>query len=516
MWTSDELPGIPSGTPLVYTNQLKGAGVIYIVLIHNSRISNIGNLTTQTGHVTLLDPATGAMRWKESEWTLDESPKGYGPPSLASKPLRGMYAGGEDNTNGIIVWASNDASGRGISGTTYIFQLPKDFNGGTLNINSLRTKVLKSVTWNSVTKPAISASGEKMYFGVTGNQLRGWIGDSRFDQTADWSSQLFKDKLDPKARKSRCPAINMWNNQYLLNIFRHAIAIPSNPILSIDENRLFVSTSSFDLASISTRDGKSNWVVSGTSAFLSEARVSADDKRLYVAQSADGRIFCLDQYSGDYFWQGSCDQFEEDCSNSVRSDFDLSTSGQFLYFADVKGRLISLKLGEMEELIEPTPAPMWLGPILPTSNVDWNSDPLQEEAANESKTGGTIALIIPATIFAFSSLVYIFLVRRRKYATTQNLEPCPEESMYGPDPYEDSLIIEHSAKSVSPEAVIHTFEAGDVSEDFNIMSRPFESDESLIDAPYFHPSDRISILMGTANRIAPLQEDFSYGASVLV
>jgi outer membrane protein assembly factor BamB len=492
MWTSEELPGIPSGTPLVYANQLRPATAMYIVLIHNSRITKPDNTTTQTGHIALLNPEEGSVIFEESEWTLDDSPLGYAPASLTSTPIRGMYAGGKDNQNTIVVWASNDANGRGAVGRTYIFQLPRGFKEEPTYLNSLQTKVLKSVSWNAVVKPAINSDGTKLFFGISKNELRGWISDdSRFDHAADWSSQRFKDHLDPKA------------------------PIPSAPVLSMDENRLFVSSSAYDLASIDTRSGKANWVVSGTYLFLSEARVSADDKRLYVAQSADGRIFCLDQLTGDYLWQGSCDQFEEDCSNSVRSDFDLSLSGQFLFFADVKGRLISLKLGEMEDAEHPTSAPIWPGPFLPTSNVDWNSNTPEDEVASDSAPGGTIALIVLTAIFALSSTVYIIIVRRRKNLEPRTLDTFPDENVYGPDPYEDSLIIEHSSKSMHPE-VGYAPEPGPVMDDFNAFSRSFESDDSSIDGPYFHPADRISVLMGTANRIAPLQEDFSYGASVLV
>jgi len=161
MWASDELPGIASGTPIVYANQLRSDTAMYIILIHNSRISRLDNTTTQTGHITLLNPATGEVIWEESEWTLNESPKGYAPPSLASKPLRGMYAGGKDNTNGIVAWASNDADGRGAVGNTYIFQLPRDFKEEPFYLNSLQTKVLKSVSWNAVVKPAIGKNGKK-------------------------------------------------------------------------------------------------------------------------------------------------------------------------------------------------------------------------------------------------------------------------------------------------------------------------------------------------------------------
>lgn len=289
------------------------------------------------------------------------------------------------------------------------------------------------------------------------------------------------------------------------------LAIPATPVLSNDESRLFASSTSFDLASINTLSGNANWKVSGTSAFLSEARVSPDDKRIYVAQSADGRIFCLDQFSGNILWQGSCDQFEEDCSNSVRADFDLSSTGQFLYFSDVKGRLIALKLGDVVELPEPTSAPVWSGPFLPTNDIDWANDQGQGGPNEESGMGGTITLIVLATLVALASTMYIAMVNRRKRAPHPMQEPSPETDEYdpnGPDPYEDSMIIQHAHKQIR---------VGEFSDEFNPLSGSFDSDgSSSIHVTNFPPSDRMSVLMGTANRIAPLREDFSYGASVLV
>lgn len=264
------------------------------------------------------------------------------------------------------------------------------------------------------------------------------------------------------------------------------------------------------MASINTLNGKANWKVSGTSAFLSEARVSPDDERIYVAQSADGRIFCLDQLSGNFLWQGSCDQFEEDCSNSVRSDFDLSSSGQFLYFSDVKGRLISLKLGDVVEVSEPTAAPIWSGPFLPTNDIDWANDEDQAGPSEGSSMGGTITLIVLATMVALASTIYIVMVNRRKRAPHPMQEPCPEIDEYdpnSPDPYEDSMIIQHAHKQNG---------MGEFSNEFNPLPHTFDSDESLSNVVNYPPSDRMSVLMGTANRIAPLREDFSYGASVLV
>jgi hypothetical protein len=290
--------------------------------------------------------------------------------------------------------------------------------------------------------------------------------------------------------------------------FHHNSAIPTSPILSNDESRLFIASAFFDLASINTQNGKANWKVKGTSSFLSEARVSLDDKRLYVAQSADGRIFCYDQITGDLLWESSCDQFEEDCSNSVHADFDLSSTGQFLYFSDVKGRLISLKLGR---LMKKTEAPAWT-PLIPTNDIDW-TEGLSQEASNEDTgIGGTIALTFLASLIALGSSMYIIMLNRRKRALNPIIEELyPDVDEYGipndpngPDPYEDSLIIQHSPKQVGSDYFVEDFDgifntAGDA---INIASSA--------------PADRISVLMGTSNRIAPIKEDFSYGASVLV
>ena len=156
-----------------------------------------------------------------------------------------------------------------------------------------------------------------------------------------------------------------------------------------------------------------------------------------MAQSADGRISCRDQLTGDLLWQGSCDQFQEDCSNSVRSDIGLSRSGQFLYFSDVKGRLISWKLGDIEEVLYPTPPPDWDNPLRPTNDVDWARDQGKEQSPEETSLGGTIALVLLAAMIAVGSTMYIVMINRRKRLPHPMQEPMPEDDEIdpsGPDP----------------------------------------------------------------------------------
>jgi hypothetical protein len=195
------LPGTPAGSPLVYVNQNDDSNNRnYVFLTHNTKISQ-ENITIQSGHTTLLSDVNGHVVFTNSEWERELPPKGFGPPSVATNPLRGMYNGGMQNSNDLVVWASNDAEGRGAEGHTFAFQLPETFAETTNDVTNLKVELLKGVGWNAATRPVLSKNGTNMFFGVTGNQLRGWIGNARFDQSADWSSQLFDDALDPKARE---------------------------------------------------------------------------------------------------------------------------------------------------------------------------------------------------------------------------------------------------------------------------------------------------------------------------
>lgn len=275
-----------------------------------------------------------------------------------------------------------------------------------------------------------------------------------------------------------------------------------------------MSTSSYDLAAVNTVNGQKIWNRKGTSTFLSEPRVSPDDKRLYVLQSADGRVICRDQMTGDKIWEASCDQFQEDCSNSIRADFDLSPGGEFLYFSDVKGRIISLRLAEVDlgPNISPTQAPtIASGPqYSPTNEVDWDKEKDQEKDKKEminkkASIGGTAALIAIALMIASGSAAYIVLVQRRKknvYGEEKTYQDSDDFTYSndpdGPDPYEDSMITMHSS----------------------IDGRTQDSGDGWYSPAFYDVDDakvdQMASIIGTSNRVAPLKEDFSYGSSILV
>ena len=179
MWESGSLPGTHEGSPVVVSD-------CCVFLTHNSKITNQG-ITTQTGHISLIDAQNGDNLWEESESRRTSSPIGYGPPGVAKDPEKGMFAGAQDNCNDVVVWTSKDVDGKGKAGHTYAFQLPKGSEGSEAftAYEILESTVLKSVGWTAVAKPVFNADGTDMFIGVTGSQLRGWK-NARFDQTGKY------------------------------------------------------------------------------------------------------------------------------------------------------------------------------------------------------------------------------------------------------------------------------------------------------------------------------------------
>jgi hypothetical protein len=276
---------------------------------------------------------------------------------------------------------------------------------------------------------------------------------------------------------------------------------------------------------IDTRTGKKNWALPGKSTFLARSKVSPDDQRVYVIQSVDGRIFSLDQQTGDLNWLTSCDQFEEDCSNSVRADFEISYTGQYLIYGDVMGRINAIRLGDLIEGFEPTAAP-GIGMLDPSGNMTWPEN--SGETGNSSRSGAALGvgifLITFATIVAIGSLSYIiFMNSLKKTAPHLMQEPHPttDDDTYpssdfslpsdpenAPDKYEDSMISQHQAPLKSR---IHLQIPSPTPKE-----KSWKTLDGWMDNMGFAPADRISLLLGTSNRIAPIKEDYSYGAAVHV
>lgn len=277
------------------------------------------------------------------------------------------------------------------------------------------------------------------------------------------------------------------------------------PTLSLDGERLFVSTSSTHAYCINTKTGSKIWDLPGASTFLA-ARISPDDQRVYFIQSIDGRLFAHEQESGALIWVTSCDAFEEDCSNTVRASFALSQTGEYLFYADVLGRVMSLKLGERKQIEETT-----------ENGVDSRSEnrsasTTTTQAESGISRGGSVALILLALGIAVSSSVSLLLIRRAHGKARRKVDNADQgsskddegfETNYpkfsGPDPYEDSILSRHISITTSRENVW--------SDEMSLSTAGSE----------FVPTDRSPKAFGTI-RVAPNleEDDYSLGAAILV
>lgn len=533
LWTSAGLPGTPNGSPLVYYADEATMGSdddsMFIVLTHNSVLKKVNNETSTTGHVTVLDPSNGHVKWTQSEWSRDEVPKGYGPPQVSHRPvLGGGNAGGSpDNKNDVIIWTSSEKEGRGKNGNLYSFQMKSSseleeesriYQGPS---DPFAVRVLKQVRWNSIAQPVINQNGTNLFVAVTGNAVRGWNGIAKFNETANWSNQLVPID-DSSATSSVQP-------------YPSDIAVTTAPVLSADEQRLFLVTVRNETVCLDATSGVRKWAAKtrNPSLILSEPKASPDNQRLYVVNSEDGKLHGIDQISGRVFWTFGCGGKDLPIGNkcsapTVHANFDLSYDGSVLYFVAADGRVAALTLGSKVEEAKQTPS------ISTTVSIQFdddggpfefdrksNVDSLPPTNAMDQNVGlkiaGTVVAILVSLAVAMTSVMYV--VRNKgielrdigNYRLPRYGQPKEKRHSYvtrldGPDNYEDQIIARLSEDEQSIEQQFNTLWVDPT------HSNPkyyVQDDESPT-------ADRLSVLLGTSNRIAPISDNFGFGQAVLI
>lgn len=543
LWTSAGLPGTPNGSPLLYyvdeaTTSKDGddSTGMFIVLTHNSVLIRPDNTTRTTGHLTVLDPLNGHVKWTQSEWSRDEIPKGYGPPQISHNPiLGGGNSGGHlDNKNDVIVWTSADEEGRGSNGNLYSFQMKSEselaagivYKNTTSNApnDPFEIRVLKKVRWNSIARPAMNRNGTNLFVGVTGNGVRGWNGIAKFNETANWSTRL----------------VPLASNR---STFSEDVVVSTAPVLSADEERLFVTTVKNETVCLNAKDGVRLWAAKTPqhSSLLSEPKGSPDNQRLYIINSDDGRVHGINQKDGDLLWGYGCDPWKLPAGAScnapmVSADFDLSSDGTVLYYGASDGRVVALTLGKRvidnsnKGQSPSTSTTVSIdfgdedrGPL----EFDKDHDPAHDivQASDNSKKqrwgakiAGSIAAIIVCLAVIVVSVLYVARAKGidlrdyNNYRLPRWSKPGGEKRhsfvarVKGPDAYEDQIIASLSQDS------------SEMDNEFNTMwVDPTHSNQKYIVHDDESPTaDRLSVLLGTSNRIAPISDNFGYGQAVLI
>jgi Tol biopolymer transport system component len=277
----------------------------------------------------------------------------------------------------------------------------------------------------------------------------------------------------------------------------------------MDGRRLFVSTSTSSIYGIDSSAGSTIWDVIGSSGFQSEPRVSPDDQRVYVAQSLDGQILSIDQQDGRVHWAISCDEFEADCSNSVLANFALSSSGQYLYYADVFGKIVALTLGNF---VETTTNGNDGEGARQNSGGDFFGEQTPR-GSSHSQTGSSrgtyIALVILGMVISFGIGVFMFLVRRERMSASRKTRASrslvEQGSVYGFDDNND----------FSPTEVL-SMPNGFKDEMILYPTMCSQRDAFKEEYPEVYAQDCFPKPLRGSRRVAPFEEDYSFGAAVLV
>ena len=462
-----------------------------ILITHNSVVvRSSDNRTLVTGHVTLLDVNSGHVRWTESDSMRfpDMSSKSYGPPTIYRHPtFGGNFLRGQNNTNDIVVWttmtstsidtSTEDISSSSLSSSTtsastpssesgylHVFQMPMgttSFVGGQNNISKqhnelpdeanvdtqLSTQNLLQVPWTAISPPTIGRQGTSLFVGSTEDQVHGWVGVHDDDDDVD--SMHIDDRISTnEERRRRWDQMPDWTASLSMsslpttNPTDGARPIPTSPVLSLDNERLFVTPSSLSSSSSSTAQnevvaldvdtGERLWSVSlGKAMMTSKVQISPDDDRLYIAlrtEDVGTEIVTIEQRSGRVVWRTNNNYMQSITSmGEILADFEVSSLGTHIFFAGEGGSIISLKVGHDGPLAEAssstnvtndTYTDEGIGSIPEGegSTVEKNANNManSQNADDESRRlgGGAVSAIVMGLIVA-SVVGLLYLVRLR-------------------------------------------------------------------------------------------------------
>jgi len=265
----------------------------------------------------------------------------FGPLGIARRPKYGNYAGGEDNTNDVVMWGS----GKGIQndnsvGETLLFQLPKGFDTTSLAssatlVNQFETRVMESVSWTTDIAPTFSKDGLSVYFLISGDRLTGWNKGQSFD-------------IAPNVG----PVDVSTANSIVGRIQRPMV-------LTNDDNTLLVGTQDTMYGvDVSTTPASILWQLDtfGSGAAFTTPQITPDGIMAYFGKSGALHAVNLTADGGALLWEdtnGYVDPFSS-MSQITMADFSLDATGQIVYYCrGGSDTITALRIGE----VVPTEAP---------------------------------------------------------------------------------------------------------------------------------------------------------------
>jgi len=298
----------------------------------------------KSGRFIILNADTGNVVYSfdsRSDFTIRKHE--FGPLGIARRPAYGNYAGGEGNTNDVVMWGSGSGTQNDDSvGETLLFQLPKGFDTTSLAssaslVNQFETRVMESVSWTTEIAPTFSKDGLSVYFLISGDRLMGWNKGQSFDIAPNVGPVNLSTTNSDTGRIQRPMVLTNDGKTVLVGVqdTMYAVDVSSSP------------------ASIS-------WQLDtfGSGAAFTTPQITPDGTMAYFGKT--GALHAVNLNDSSLLWEdtnGYVDPFSS-TSQITMADFSLDASGQILYYCHGGSDTITaLRIGELVPTEEPTVTP---------------------------------------------------------------------------------------------------------------------------------------------------------------
>lgn len=299
----------------------------------------------KSGRFIILDVYTGNVVYSfdsRSDFTIRKHE--FGPLGIARRPVYGNYAGGEGNTNDVVMWGSGSGQDDDNVGETLLFQLPKGVDTTNVEstvpplLNQFETRVMESVSWTTKTPPAFSKDGLAVYFLISGDRLTGWNNGQKFD---------IAPNVGPVD----------------LTVANSVSGMIQRPIVLIDDDKTVLVGVQDAMYGVDVSRAPASiwWKLDnfGSGAAFTTPQITPDGTMAYFGKT--GALHALNLTAGGaLLWEdtnGYVDPFSA-VSQITIADFSLDASGQTLYYCrGGSDTITALKIGELVPTEDPTSSP---------------------------------------------------------------------------------------------------------------------------------------------------------------
>jgi len=335
----------------------------------------------------LSDQEKGDIFFEEPSTDLVTTNHKYGPVSIARNVTRGMYEGGQDNTNDIVVWHSRENAASNNQGELQLFQFPAaiDINENNTNStsetaaidpSSLETVQLGTVAWTTNAAPTLSFHGQEVFLGASNGMIQGWVNGRAFDLLPNFQVPLSGGNVT---------------------------APPNAAILSADEELLFVSSKDGSFYTLNVSAIKIQWKFDAVddSPISTRAVVSPDDQVVYFPMGS--RLYAKSVDTGEDVWTIPLDNND---GSLIQANFCVSAEGFRLYYVGFEDNIVtSIIIATTKTPVDPPNA----------TNAPSTSPPTDMDDTDN-------AVIIAATIGSIAGIVLMAsaVILIQKYRRTNS------------------------------------------------------------------------------------------------